>query len=399
MIDRTKSTNDAAYAKPVDWVDRIRARYIAAAAIRRGVCLLNAGQFTESESAFREAERLGATDQSLPAFIAACLLGRGDRNGAVEKFAQQTSQDSPSTAAFIRHALSLAAAGRPEDGIKMLRSAIQTDPENAELHFQLGTLLASLERYEEAELRFTQTLNIEPAHSEAAVNLAMCCGVRAAPLEAVQLLQRAQALRPFDARIGLLFAQASRAVRQQGLSVRVSAVMPTDSEIDDSRGIEELSHVVEAEPDFVDAFLTKFDAGADREVFAVLAQTLQAALERQPEQSELHYHCGRVLDRLGLREDAIEANERAVALDPRFTKALIELAKLYKATDRAADATNRLEQAIRAGAEYADVYYLLGQLHRDQGRLEQAETAFRKALSINVRYEDARQALAALASA
>ena len=79
-----------------------------------------------------------------------------------------------------------------------------------------------------------------------------------------------------------------------------------------------------------------------------------------------------------------------------MTRALIELGKLYGKTDRKADATTRLERAVAAGAEYADVYYLLGNLYRDQGQVGRARTAYRKALTINSRYLDARQALEAL---
>ena len=74
------------------------------------------------------------------------------------------------------------------------------------------------------------------------------------------------------------------------------------------------------------------------------------------------------------------------------------MGKLYRDTDRTEDATTRLEQAIVAGAEYADVYYLLGNLYRDQGQVGRARSAYRRALAINNRYEAAQQALAALSA-
>jgi tetratricopeptide (TPR) repeat protein len=165
---------------------------------------------------------------------------------------------------------------------------------------------------------------------------------------------------------------------------------------DDLRGIEELSRIIEIDPDFVDAFLSIPAGDLDEQVFAMLLRTLEAALERQPEHAELHYHCGRVLQRLGRNEAAIDENEKAVRIDPMFTRALIELGRLYHQTDRRDDATTRLEQAIEAGAEYADVYYLLGNLYRDKGEITLARSAYRRALDINTGYEEARQALAAL---
>jgi tetratricopeptide (TPR) repeat protein len=375
---------------------RIRSRFEAADHVRRGVCLLNAGRYDEAAAEFAVASELGSADQSLPAYLAACLIGKGDPSAAADRFADADAQRGGGTVHAIREALALREAGRKADATNVLRSAIRDNAENPELHFQLGILLAESERFEEAELRFTQVLSITRDHAEALLNLALCCGARSVPGEAVQHLLRAQALRPHDARIGLLLTQAAKAARQQGLAVRVRAAVSEDDPVVDPHGIEELARIVEIEPDFVDAFLSIPLGTIDERVFAMLARTLEVALERQPEHAELHYHCARLLDRLGRREDAIAENERAVQIDPTFVRALIELGRLYQQTDRAKDATTRLEQAIRAGAEYADVYFLLGNVYRDQGNLLRARSAYRRALALNERYEAAQQALAAL---
>ena len=97
-----------------------------------------------------------------------------------------------------------------------------------------------------------------------------------------------------------------------------------------------------------------------------------------------------------LWQDAIDENERAVQIVPTFIRALIELGRLYQKTDQRADAVTRLEQAIAAGAEYADVHYLLGNLYRDQGEVKRAQRAYQQALALNDHYEAASQALSAL---
>lgn len=376
----------------------LKARYEAADQVRRGVCLLNAGRYHQAEMAFKQAMDRGCVDRSLPAYLAACLLGEGKPDAAAGLFAEAVAQNETEASARIRHALTLWYSGNSEAAIQSLRDGIRQNPECAELHLQLGMLLTSQEKYEEAELRFTQAVNIDRGHTEALVSLSLCCGIRNAPDEAVLHLQRAQARRPHDARIGLLLAQAAQAARQQGCYIRLRADMPHDPDHDD-RGIEELSRVIEADPDFVDAFLALPTERADERIFVILLKTLKAALGRHPEHAELHYHCGRVLSRLGRNRDAINENERAVEIDPTFTRALIELGKLYHQTDRSADATTRLERAIAAGAEYADVYYLLGNLYRDQGQVTRARSAYRRALLINDRYEAAMEALEALPAA
>ena len=375
----------------------LQAHFHAAQLVRRGVCLLNAGQYDDAESFFHQAGDLGSHCRPLPTYLAACFVGKTTPSKAVAALETVTREEPHQTAARIRYAYALWQAGRRDDAIGCLRDGIRENTESGELHFQLGTLLAAMEQYDEAELRFTQTLSIDRDHSEALVSLAMCRGLRNAPAESVNYLRRAQARRPFDARIGVLLAQAARGAQQKGQSVRVRAEMPILEPVADKQGIEELSRVIESDPDFVDAFLTIPLGEVDEQVFGMLLATLEVALERQPEHAELNHHCGRVLDRLGRREDAIQRNERAVEINPKFTRALIELGKLYHATDRQANATNRLEQAVAAGADYADVHYLLGELYRDQGQVTRARSAFRRAIAINQHYRAAQEALESLA--
>jgi len=375
-------------------IQSIQARFEAEDLVRRGVCLLNAGQYDRAEMLFARAARSGHTDQSLSSYLAACLLGQDKASDAAQQFAKVVDERTSETTARIRYALACWSAGEFDEASNALREGIRLNPENAELHFQLGTLLTTQERYDEAELRFTQAINIDRRHAEAHVSLALCHGARENPTEALAHLRRAQALKPWDARLGLLLAEAARAARQQGLAPRTQAQMP-DSE-GDERGVEELVGVIISEPDFVDAFLALPDGKVDKRVFVLLHRTVETAIEQHPEYAELHFHCGRLHARLGRPEDAISENERAIEIQPKFTRALIELAKLYQQTDRKTDAATRLEQAIDAGAEYADVYYNLGNLYRQQGQVGRARSAYKRALVINERYEAAMQALETL---
>lgn len=398
MPEATNPPTDKLRSTPsnTELVGLIRAHFQACDDVRRGICLLNAGHYDDAAGLFARADKFARASDSLPAYLAACLLGRGDPDAATEQFDKMLQADSKHIAGRIRRAHALWQGGKRDQAIESLRDGVGENPESAELHFQLGTLLAALEQYDEAELRFTQTLSIDRDHVEALVSLAMCRGLRHAPTEALTFLQRAQSRRPHDARIGLLLAQAAKAVHQRGQAVRIRADMPIQEPTPDQRGIEELSRVIEADPDFVDAFLSISVGGVNEQVFAMLLATLELALERQPEHAELLYHCGRVLDRLGRREDAICLNERAVRIDPKFTRALIELGKLYRATDRGEDATARLEQAVEAGADYADVHFLLGNLYHDRGQWNRARIAYRRALTINKDYQAAQKALEAL---
>ncbi len=133
-------------------------------------------------------------------------------------------------------AQSLADAGQPcadphesaIESIHALREAIAADPENNRLHFQLGTLLATEGCAEEAELRFAQVLSISRDHVEAIVALAMLHLQRDEIRQGISLLQRAQSLRPGDAKIALLLARSVKLVHQRGQAIDVCAVVAND---------------------------------------------------------------------------------------------------------------------------------------------------------------------------
>lgn len=373
----------------------LEARTSAANLIRRGAIALNSGRFDEAANCFLQAGEADATDVRIAALLASAHVGAGQPEHAVGVLEMAKELDGGSTSR-IRHALVLQECGRREDAIASLRESIRANAECPELHFQLGVILASIEDYEEAELRFTQALSIQPEHCEAAISLALCHGARGNTAEAFRCLHRLQARYPRNARVGLLLTQAAKAVHQQGLAPRVSVrIVPPDATVDE-QSIGELSHLIEADPDFVDAFLSISESNVDSSVFTILLRTLECALNRQPEHAELHFHCGQVLRRLGRPEEAIAESERAVGINPSYTRALIELARLYQQTDRRGDAVSRLQQAIEAGAAYADVYCLLGDLRRDAGEWGLARDAYGLALRINTRYQRARDALAAL---
>ena len=403
-------TKESPQAKVEDILYRIKTDTERLQRVRKGVCLINAGKYEEAEAAYGrlldDARPNPSTYQpALPnqkstvavsSGMAASLIGRGDPAAAVDQFDDIVTDDPGQITARIRHALTLWSSKKCDEAVASLREGIRENPECAELHFQLGTLLAAKAEYDEAELRFTQALNIDPDHTESLVSYSLCCAVRNAPSEALSYLRRAQARRPGDARVGLLLSQTAKAVRQQGLAVRVRAQMPNEHETDDTRELAELVRIVETDPEFADAFLTLPADRVDDRVFTLFLRSLQTAISRRPENCELHHQCARVLDRLGRHDDAIKAHERAIEIDPKCVRALIALAKLYQKTDRAADAKTRIEQAIKAGGEYADVYYLLGNIYRDEGRVIRARSAYRHALILNKRYEAASQALEAL---
>ena len=114
--------------------------------LRRGICLLNAGRYDRAAYEFRSAARANPESRSLPRLLAACHLGAGRSDRAAEQFDAGLGHGSSDIPALVRLALLAWQEGRPLEAILSLRQALADHPESAELHFQLGTLLAAEDR-------------------------------------------------------------------------------------------------------------------------------------------------------------------------------------------------------------------------------------------------------------
>lgn len=354
--------------------------------LRRGVCLLNAGRFDEACAAFARAAQVNQTTET-----------RSTSASPESTPAPPIEPVSitPAARECIRQSLELVAAGRHGEAITALRTALRDQSECAELHHQLALLLAAEGQYDEAALRFNQVLNINRSHVDAMVNLALCCAASGNPRDAIAPLQRAQALRPDDAQIGLLLAQAARASTNAGDTARVRATMPAEAS-PPTATVRAIAEMIEHDADVADALLATRAGQLDRQLVASVASALEDLVERHPDRADLRFQLGRAHEQLGRRDVAIVETERAAALDPTLTRAMIELGRLYQLSDQRERAIEQLELATQRGAAYADVYYRLGNLYRDAGRVEQARGAFERALSINGRYAAAAEALEAI---
>lgn len=393
-LARTRSEGRREPPRSAGLLESIRSYFTGRDHLRRGICLLSAGAYDGAIAEFALAAKANPGNRSLAGHLAAAHAGNGQFGEAAAHWASLLQSGDGDELTRVRHGLALWKSGRAEDALTSLREAVRELPESAEVHFQLGNMLAERDELDEAELRFTAAVTLNRAHAEAWVALAMCHGAKGDHASSVHCLHKAQRWRPDDPRVAMLLAYALKSAHPSGTAPARAPLMPADDTAEDERDIAALSTIVEREPDFVEAVLS-IDADEVRpEVFALLADTLRVALERHPEHADLHYHCGCVLARLGRTGEAIASIERAVGLRPRFVKALIQLARLYGESDRNLDARQRLEEAIRQGAEYADVYFLLGNMYRDGGMTDRAQVAYRQALRINPSYQAAREALA-----
>jgi len=366
--------------------------YLGQAYLRLGIAELRNQDYEAASRHLAEARRINPDSVGLATYLAACHRARGRLDAAVGELEREQAAGAGDESLPIRLAHAFAADGQFERAIETLQKAAASAPRRADLRHQMGVLHASREDYAAALREFVSASALAPR--DAAIHQQM--GLAYAALgridDAATCLATAQRLAPHDAHAAWLLALAMRAAQEAGRSIRAEPI-EARSAAGDAATRASMAEAIIAEPEFIEAFLSLPKSSLDREIFAELILIVQWALERQPDYADLHYHCGRVFERLGRNDDAIREARLAVELNPRYIQALIQLGRLYAQTDRRLAAIARLEEAIARGADYPDVHYLLGRLYRDAGNPAEARERFRRALELNQNYRPAREAL------
>jgi serine/threonine protein kinase/Flp pilus assembly protein TadD len=96
------------------------------------------------------------------------------------------------------------------------------------------------------------------------------------------------------------------------------------------------------------------------------------------------------LSRAGEFDTAVALYQKALALEPNYAVAHLELGNVYVKMGRTEEAIASYRESIRASPTYSTHYYLLGNALRRQGRLDLAVVAYRECLRLNPDSFDAR---------
>ncbi|HOW71880.1 MAG TPA: tetratricopeptide repeat protein [Phycisphaerae bacterium] len=370
--------------------------YLGQAHYHLGVRLFETQKYQDATNHFQNAAGVNSNGGGIARFLVNCYVADGRYDMAVRELESMLGQDPGNAGLRIRLALAQYKQGSPLAALSTIREGIARQPDHAELQYQLGIMLAGEDEFAEAERCFEMTIACEPTHAGAYERLAQICAVTGRSDRALEYLEQAHALDPWNARIAFQLSVLGQGEVIGGRRERIAWRLPTAPGAAEPGEIDRLSELLASEPDFVSAFLALPESEVDEEVFSTLAATLERALENHPEYADLHFHCGAVYRRLGRRVDAIEHTEQAVEINPGYVNALIQLAELYSQTDQWAMGIERLEQAIEKGADYPDVHCLIGRLYQTGGQTGRARLAFERALSLNQNYRTAKEALASL---
>jgi protein O-GlcNAc transferase len=295
------------------------------------------------------------------------------------------------------YARALAAARQFPAAVARMKEAIAGDPQNAELHDELGSLYAQQHDWPNATQAFGAALKLNPDFAVAHLHLGIALQAAQQP-RALDELAKAYELAPRNAMIALQFGQALATAGQ------------------DERAIPVLQHALELDPGLTSAAyqlglalqrankpadaipLLQKAATADPRNAEVLTNLgmalcqaqqakdavpiLQRAMALTPDNATVHQNLAAAYIQLSQFDDAVAQLRAALKLSPDAPQLHYNLGLAFKMQDDAADAIPELEAAEKLDSSAPEAPYVLGVLYMQAGRYDDAARELNASLKL-----------------
>jgi tetratricopeptide (TPR) repeat protein len=249
--------------------------------------------------------------------------------------------------------------GKKAEAAATLRAALKLDPDYLPAQLKLAEDLLTAGELDESDKIYEEVLKTHPDSAEARYGLGRILAARGDLAAAVDSYRKACELFP---NYGAAHYALAMAYRKRGKSEEAQQHL---------RAYELKKNIVPPVEDPLRDALRKLDQGA------------ASHLER-----------GVALEQVGRLQDAIAETEEALRLDPTLVQAHVNLIILYGRVGDREKAKEHYQAAVKLNPnQFPDAYYNYGVLLIQEGKLDEAEKAFRQALEVRPSYADAHNNL------
>jgi tetratricopeptide (TPR) repeat protein len=297
-------------------------------------------------------------------------------------------------------------AGRLAEATAVYQRVLVLRPDLAEVHNNLGGLLAQQGKLDLAVARFQQALALRPNYAKAYNNLGNVLLRQGKLDEAAARFGQALAIRPDFAEahnnLGNVLLRQEKldeaaAHYGQALAIRpnfveahhnLGNVLRSQGKLDEAAA--HYGQALAIRPDFAEAHNNLGNVLLHQGKRDEAAARYRQALAIRPDYAEAHNNLGIVLGQQDKLAEAAECLEQALALQPDFAEAHNNLGNTLKQQHKLGEAAARYQQALALQPDYAQAHGNLGAVLAQQGKLDEAAARYRQALALQPDYADAQ---------
>jgi len=310
----------------------------------RGMAALMQGDYPSATTDLRLALQAKPNDGATLEYLGLALLNQSAFSEAASVLQRAAQQAGAPASVWMRLGLAHLHAGAISAAIAPLRKAVALAPQQADTHINLGRGLAAYQDPQGAQRAFETALTLAPGHPTALYNL------------------------------GVLALTAKDLTQAQHF----------------------FTQVVAREPRHTDALINLGIVLEQHNDSATAAQHFKSALQINPHHPHAHSNLGRLFLRQQQWTEAHHHFTQAIEQDQQQPIALEGLATIARAHNRYEEASNWCEALLQFEPEAAHIWAFYGDCLLQIGKLDTAQTAAEKALSLDPQLGQAYSLLAQL---
>ncbi|HHZ92484.1 TPA: tetratricopeptide repeat protein, partial [Candidatus Poribacteria bacterium] len=231
--------------------------------------------------------------------------------------------------------------GELEESIEAYHKAIEINPNDSRIHYNLGAAQKKQGKLDNAIQTYHQAIEINPDDAEIYNSLGTTLQKQEKLDQAIQVYHRALEIN----------SNYSEASYNLGLALQQQGKL-------------------------------------DRAI-----QSYHRALDINPNYSAAYNNLGLVLQEQGKLDHAVQSYHRALDINPNYGEAYNNLGIALKEQEKLDDAVTAYRRALEINPDYSEAHNNLGNALKEQEKLDDAVLAYRRALEINPDYNEAHNNL------
>jgi tetratricopeptide (TPR) repeat protein len=378
-----------------------------------GVVLASAGKTSDAIQQFSAAERMNPSDPEIHEQLASLFEKTGDKERArVERSrlaALKTTADKEGAVAKLNaEANQYLLAGNAKSAAESYRKAMQINPRDAKLHYNLALALDKLGDFPSEQKELERAVELDPKLAAAQNQLGLLALRSGQQAVAAQHFRKTLAIDPRFAEaqnsLGVLYSKQGKDDEARSLFEQAIQNDPRYTQAYVNLGLLMAQHgLAEAEQQFRLAIqIEPSSPGAYAALGMLQAKTgrggdavksFQKAVALEPQSAQAHLNLGIALVDQFNRADGFHEFSEAARLDPNLAAAHYNLGRFFFETGKYEDAGRELETALHLQPDFADALYFLALTAKQENQSERATAFLQKVVSLQPGNADAQYLL------
>lgn len=282
---------------------------------------------------------------------------------AIEAYRKAMELDPKSERVYLLLGSEYVKNKKPKQAVEIFETFVQTHPDSFVGNFHLGTVAASLDRYDLAEKAFLKCLKLKPGYKQTLFELVNLYEATKDDHKVVEMYKKILDTNPDSIRAAVGLGQYYLKLGRESEAEKV---------------FEELMLRRRSNPLVMKQIALIY---LDQKCYRQAARTLETLLG-DTQNSELYYFLGMALEGLKNTDRAIEAYEKVGDASSYYSSALVHLSFLFQEKGDREKAVELMNRSLEKEPNEPGPYLFLGALYEEMQAYDKAIETFRKGLAL-----------------